>query len=76
MRNGKLSHRAMLKASTALAAGAIVTQPLDVFAQPSAVQAALIARAKSFELDAILADYEATGSRAPRRSLKTIGTPT
>ena len=39
MRNGKLSRRAMLKASTALAAGAIVTQPLDAFAQLSAVQA-------------------------------------
>jgi hypothetical protein len=51
MRNGKLSRRAMLKASTALAAGAIGTQSLDAFAQPSAVQAALIARAKSFELD-------------------------
>jgi hypothetical protein len=36
MRNGKLSRRAMLKASTALAAGAIVTQSLDAFAQPSA----------------------------------------
>jgi CubicO group peptidase (beta-lactamase class C family) len=53
MRNGKLSRRAMLKASTALAAGAIVTQPLDAFAQLSAVQAALIARAKSFELDTL-----------------------
>jgi hypothetical protein len=51
MRNGKLSRRAILKASTALAAGAIVMQPLDAFAQLSAVQAALIARAKSFELD-------------------------
>jgi CubicO group peptidase (beta-lactamase class C family) len=41
----------MLKASTGLAAGAIVTQPLDAFAQLSAVQSALIARAKSLELD-------------------------
>src|SRR6516165_337725 len=51
MRNGKLSRRAMLKTSTALAAGAIVTQPLEAFAQLSAVQSPLIARAKSLELD-------------------------
>ena len=41
----------MLKASTALAASAIVTQPLDAFAQLSAVETTLIARAKSLELD-------------------------
>ena len=49
MQNRKLSRRAVLKASTALAGGAILTQPLDAFAQ--AGQAALIARAKSLELD-------------------------
>src|SRR3989441_5824126 len=51
MPNGKLSRREVLKASTALAAGAVVTQPFQVFAQASAAQAALIARAKSLELD-------------------------
>src|SRR5438105_8933581 len=51
MRNRKLSRREVLVASTALAAGATLTQPLDAFAQPTAGQAALIARAKSLELD-------------------------
>ena len=37
--------------STALAAGAVVMHPFDAFAQPSAAQGALIARAKSLELD-------------------------
>jgi hypothetical protein len=37
--------------STALAAGAMVMHPFDAFAQPSAAQGALIARAKSLELD-------------------------
>ena len=37
--------------STALAAGAVVMHPYDAFAQSSAAQGALIARAKSLELD-------------------------
>ena len=37
--------------STALAAGAMVMHLFDAFAQPSAAQGALIARAKSLELD-------------------------
>ena len=37
--------------STALAAGAMVMRPFDAFAQPSAGQETLIARAKSLELD-------------------------
>ncbi len=37
--------------STALTAGAMVMRPFDAFAQPSAAQGALIARAKSLELD-------------------------
>src|SRR2546426_2713610 len=51
MPNGKLSRREVLKASAALAAGAVVTPPFEVFAQASAAQAALIARANSLELD-------------------------
>src|SRR5438128_7639368 len=50
MRNRKLSRRELLMTSTA-AAGAMVMRPFDAFAQPSAVQGALIARAKSLELD-------------------------
>src|SRR5256886_11199844 len=50
MRNRKLSRRELLMTSTA-AAGAMVMRPFDAFAQPSAAQGALIARAKSFELD-------------------------
>src|SRR6266436_918342 len=37
--------------STALASGAMVMHPFDAFAQPSAAQGALIARAKSLEPD-------------------------
>jgi CubicO group peptidase (beta-lactamase class C family) len=37
--------------STALASGAMVMHPFDAFAQPSAPHGALIARAKSLELD-------------------------
>ena len=37
--------------STALAAGAVMMHRYDAFAQPSAAQGALIARAKSLELD-------------------------
>ena len=37
--------------STALAAGAMVMRPFDAFAQPGVAQGALIARAKSLELD-------------------------
>ena len=37
--------------STALASGAMVMHPFDAFAQPSAAQGSLIARAKSLELD-------------------------
>jgi hypothetical protein len=51
MRNRKLSRRELLMTSTALAAGAMVMRPFDAFAQPSAAQGALIARAKSLELD-------------------------
>src|SRR5947208_12059336 len=51
MRNRKLSRRELLMTSTALAAGAMVRRPFDAFAQPSAAQGALIARAKSLELD-------------------------
>src|SRR5947207_5525038 len=51
MRNRKLSRRELLMTSTALAAGAVVMHPFDAFAQPSAAQGALIARAKSLELD-------------------------
>src|SRR5256886_16876800 len=50
MRNRKLSRRELLMTSTA-AAGAMVMRPFDAFAQPSAAQGALIARAKSLELD-------------------------
>src|SRR6516225_9695973 len=51
MRNRKLSRRELLMTSTALAAGAVVMRPFDAFAQPGVVQGALIARAKSLELD-------------------------
>ena len=51
MRNRKLSRRELLMSSTALAAGAVVMHPYDAFAQSSAAQGALIARAKSLELD-------------------------
>src|SRR5882724_8576337 len=51
MRNRKLSRRELLMTSTALASGAMVMHPFDAFAQPSAAQGALIARAKSLELD-------------------------
>ena len=52
MRNRKLSRRELLMTSTALATGgAMVMRPFDAFAQPSAAQRALIARAKSLELD-------------------------
>jgi hypothetical protein len=51
MRNRKLSRRELLMTSTALAAGAVVMHPFDAFAQPSPAQGALIARAKSLELD-------------------------
>ena len=51
MRNRKLSRRELLMSSTALAAGAMVMHPFDAFAQSSAAQGALIARAKSLELD-------------------------
>jgi CubicO group peptidase (beta-lactamase class C family) len=51
MRNGKLSRRELLMTSTALATGATVMHPFDAFAQPSTAQGALIARAKSLELD-------------------------
>jgi CubicO group peptidase (beta-lactamase class C family) len=51
MRNRKRSRRELLMTSTALAAGAMVMRPFDAFAQPSAAQGALIARAKSLELD-------------------------
>src|SRR5437016_7441251 len=51
MRNRKPSRRELLMTSTALAAGAMVRRPFDAFAQPSAAQGALIARAKSLELD-------------------------
>jgi hypothetical protein len=51
MRNRKLSRRELLMTSTALAAGAMVMHPFDAFAQPSAAQGALIARAKSLELN-------------------------
>jgi len=50
MRNQKLSRRELLMTSTALAS-AMVMHPFDAFAQPSAAQGALIARAKSLELD-------------------------
>src|SRR5712664_3106176 len=50
MRNRKLSRRELLMTSTA-AASAMVMRPFDAFAQPSAAQGALIARAKSLELD-------------------------
>jgi hypothetical protein len=43
--------RELLMTSTALAAGAMVMHLFDAFAQPSAAQGALIARAKSLELD-------------------------
>src|SRR5436309_11098061 len=51
MRNRKLSRRELLMTSTALASGAMVMHPFDAFAQPSAAQGALIARATSLELD-------------------------
>src|SRR5262249_42336562 len=51
MRNRKLSRRELLMTSTALAAGAMVMRPFDAFAQPGVAQGALIARAKSLELD-------------------------
>src|SRR5258706_15736380 len=51
MLNQKLSRRELLMTSTALATGAMVMHPFDAFAQPSAAQGALIARAKSLELD-------------------------
>src|SRR5262249_6102547 len=51
MRNRKLSRRELLMTSTALASGAMVMHPFDAFAQPSAAQGSLIARAKSLELD-------------------------
>jgi CubicO group peptidase (beta-lactamase class C family) len=51
MRSRKLSRRELLMTSTALAAGPMVMHPFDAFAQPSAAQGALIARAKSLELD-------------------------
>jgi CubicO group peptidase (beta-lactamase class C family) len=51
MRNGKLCRRELLMTSTALAAGAMVMHPFDAFSQPSSAQGALIARAKSLELD-------------------------
>ena len=51
MRNRKLSRRELLMSSTALAGGAVVMHPYDAFAQSSAAQGALIARAKSLELD-------------------------
>src|SRR5262245_30664350 len=51
MRNRKLSRRELLMTSTALASGAMVMNPFDAFAQPSAAQGSLIARAKSLELD-------------------------
>src|SRR5437773_877759 len=51
MRNRKLSRRELLTTSTALASGAMVMHPFDAFAQPSAAQGALIARATSLELD-------------------------
>jgi hypothetical protein len=51
MRNRKLSRRELLMTSTALATGAMVMHLFDAFAQPSAAQGALIARAKSLELD-------------------------
>src|SRR5437867_11787630 len=51
MRNRKLSRRELLMTSTALATGAMVMHQFDAFAQPSAAQGALIARAKSLELD-------------------------
>src|SRR5262244_3330842 len=51
MRNRKRSRRELLMISTALAAGAMVMRPFDAFAQPNAAQGALIARAKSLELD-------------------------
>src|SRR5881409_2892337 len=51
LQNRKLSRRELLMTSTALATGAMVMRPFDAFAQPSAAQGALIARAKSLELD-------------------------
>src|SRR5260370_41761452 len=45
------SRRELLMTSTALASGAMVMHPFDAFAQPSAAQGALIARAKSLEVD-------------------------
>src|ERR1700757_2976847 len=51
MRNRKLSRRGLLMTSTALATGAMVMHPFDAFAQPTAAQGGLIARAKSLELD-------------------------
>src|SRR5262245_58644319 len=51
MRNRKLSRRELLMTSTALGAGAMVMRPFDAFAQPGVAQEALIARAKSLELD-------------------------
>src|ERR1700747_3430549 len=51
MRSRKLSRRELLMTSTALAAGPMVMHPFDAFPQPSAAQGALIARAKSLELD-------------------------
>src|SRR6201981_950994 len=51
MRNRKLSRRELLMTSTALASGAMVMHQFDAFAQPGVAQGALIARAKSLELD-------------------------
>src|ERR1700746_276904 len=51
MRNRKLSRRELLMTSTALASGAMMMRPFDAFAQPGVAQGALIARAKSLELD-------------------------
>src|SRR6266478_4888038 len=51
MGNRELSRRELLMTSTALATGATVMHPFDAFAQPSTAQGALIARAKSLELD-------------------------
>src|SRR5919201_5025779 len=51
MRTRKLSRRELLMTSTALASAAVMMHPFDAFAQPSAAQGSLIARAKSLELD-------------------------
>src|SRR5260370_17857339 len=51
MRNGKLCRGELVVTSTVLAAGCMGMRPFDAFAQPSAAQGALIARAKSLEVD-------------------------